>query len=159
MTLAGFRIDDRLFHGQVVENWIDWLRPGLVVVANARVVGDPITRELWEAAMPSGVTLEVLPVEAAAAAIARAAGRVLLIVESPADALVLVEAGVRPEAITVGGLHHAGGKEKLLEFVWVDEADRAALRRLAAAGIALVAQDVPGRHPRDLRPLLEGAPR
>ena len=159
MTLAGFRIDDRLLHGQVVETWIDELRPRHVVVANARVVGDRITRELWEAAMPSGVTLEVVLVEAAPAAVVGAEGRVLLIVESPADALVLVEAGVQPEAITVGGLHHAGGKEKLLEFVWVDAAERAALRRLAAAGIALVAQDVPRRHPRDLGALLEDAPR
>jgi mannose/fructose/N-acetylgalactosamine-specific phosphotransferase system component IIB len=156
MTLVGFRIDDRLMHGQVVENWVGELRPDLVLVANARAAADPLTRALYAAALPPGVALEVVPVEDATAAAAAGAARVLLIVGSPADALRLVEAGLRPAVVTVGGLHHVAGKERLLDFVYVDEEDREALRRLAARGLPLAAQDVPRRQPRDLAALLGG---
>jgi mannose/fructose/N-acetylgalactosamine-specific phosphotransferase system component IIB len=157
MSLVGFRIDDRLLHGQVIENWIESLRPELVVVANAGAAGDPLIRRLYAAAMPPGIGLEVAPIAGAAAIASRAAERVLLIVGSPADALAVIEAGVRPEAITVGGLHHAGGKTRLLDFVYVDEGDREALQSLVALGLKLIAQDVPRHRPRDLAPLVASA--
>jgi mannose/fructose/N-acetylgalactosamine-specific phosphotransferase system component IIB len=84
---------------------------------------------------------------------------VLLIVDSPADALALVEAGLEPLTITVGGLHHKNGKERLLDYVYVDDGDRTALRQLADRGIAVVAQDVPRHGARDLKPLLSGVAR
>ncbi len=158
MTLVGFRIDDRLLHGQVVENWIEALRPDVIVVASDRVAGDAFTRELYAAALPPGIRLVVAPIPAAAAAARDSTERVLLITGSAGDALALVGAGVAVSAVTVGGVHHAGGKERILDFVYLDDDDREALRRLHAAGIALVAQDVPRRRPADLAPLLGLAP-
>jgi mannose/fructose/N-acetylgalactosamine-specific phosphotransferase system component IIB len=158
MTPIDCRLDDRLLHGQVVENWIEILRPDLILVANDRVAGDPFTRELYAAALPPAVALAVEPLACAAARLRAAAGRVLLIAGSAADALALVREGIGVDRIVVGGLHHAPGKERVLDFVYLDAADRAALRALAAAGIALVAQDVPSRRPTDLTPLLGPAP-
>lgn len=157
MTLVGFRIDDRLLHGQVVENWIERLRPDLIIVASDRAAADPLTRELQAAAMPPRVGLEVVALDGAPAAAARGRGRVFVIAGSPADALVLVESGLRPPEIVVGGLHHEGGKERLLDFVYVDENDRAHLRRILELGLKLVAQDVPQHRARDLAPLLADA--
>ena len=157
MALVGFRIDDRLLHGQVVENWIEALRPRRVLVANDAAAADPILPELYRAALPPGVTIELQPLAAAAAAIRAASEPLLVLVGSPADALALVEDGVELERMVVGGLHHGPGREKLLEFVYIGAADRAALRALQARGIALLAQDVPRRHPIDLAPLLAGA--
>jgi mannose/fructose/N-acetylgalactosamine-specific phosphotransferase system component IIB len=154
MTPIAFRIDDRLMHGQVVENWIEALRPGLVVVANDRAAADPFTRELYAAALPPGVLLAVEPLARAAARVRAFSGRVFVIAGAAADALALVAGGIAVTEITVGGIHHAAGKERVLEFVYLDAADRAALRELVAARIALVAQDVPSRRPVDLAPLL-----
>jgi mannose/fructose/N-acetylgalactosamine-specific phosphotransferase system component IIB len=153
MALVGFRIDDRLLHGQVVENWIEELRPDRLVVADDRAAADPLTRQLYEAAIPGGIDLVVVPVAAARAAVSGFAGRVFLIVGSAAEALTLVEAGIAAAEITVGGLHTEGGRE-LVNFIYADDRDREALRRLAAAGVTLIAQDVPRRRRQDLALLL-----
>ena len=157
MALVGFRIDDRLLHGQVVENWIEALRPRRVVVANDAAASDPILPELYRAALPPGVAVELRSLVEAPAAIRAAQDPLLVLVGSPADALALVMNGVLVERIVVGGLHHAPGREKLLEFVYLGAPDRAALVELSERGVALVAQDVPRRHPIDMGPLLAGA--
>jgi len=157
MAVVGFRIDDRLLHGQVVENWIEALRPRRVLVVNDTAAGDPILPELYHSALPPNVAVELRTVADAPAAIAAARDPLLVLVGSPADALALVDHGVALERIVVGGLHHAPGRDRLLEFVYLGAADRQALAELAARGIALVAQDVPRRHPIDLGPLLAGA--
>jgi mannose/fructose/N-acetylgalactosamine-specific phosphotransferase system component IIB len=157
MTLVGFRIDDRLLHGQVVENWIEALHPRRILVANDAAAKDPILAELYLASLPPGVEIHVVPIHGAAALLRSAREPILLLVASPADALALVEDGIELERIQVGGLHHGPGREQLLEFVYVGAEDRAALLALLARGIALVAQDVPRRHPIDLGPLLKSA--
>ena len=157
MTRVDFRLDDRLLHGQVVENWIEALHPDLVLVASDLAAADDFTRELYAAALPPAVALAVEPLAQAAARVRAASGRVLVIAGSAADALALVRDGIAVARITVGGVHHASGKERVLEFVYLDAADRTALRALQAAGIALIAQDVPSRRPTDLAPLLGAA--
>jgi mannose/fructose/N-acetylgalactosamine-specific phosphotransferase system component IIB len=157
MGVVGFRIDDRLLHGQVVENWLEVLRPKRVVVVSDGAFADALLLELYRAALPPGVNVEVLPVAGAAARIAALAREpVLLLAGSPADALALVEDGVQVASIIVGGLHHAPGRERVLDFVYLSAADRAALAALRARGVALVAQDVPCRTAVDLSPLLAG---
>ncbi len=155
MSLVGFRIDDRLLHGQVVENWIEALRPGLIVVANDRAAADAFTQELYAAALPPGVRLIVAPLPAAWAAAREFGGRVFMIAATPADALALVELGLDTDTITIGGLHHASGKERVLDYVYLDGTDRDHLRRLSGRGMVLVAQDVPKRRAIDLAPLLD----
>ena len=158
MTRVDFRLDDRLLHGQVVENWIEALHPDLVLVASDLAAADDFTRELYAAALPPAVALAVEPLAQAAARVRAASGRVLVIAGSAADALALVRDGIGVTRIVVGGIHHAAGKDRLLDFVYLDAADRTALRALAAAGVALIAQDVPSRRPTDLVPLLGAAP-
>jgi mannose/fructose/N-acetylgalactosamine-specific phosphotransferase system component IIB len=154
MPLVGFRIDDRLLHGQVVENWVEALRPRRILVANDAAARDGLLAELYQASLPPGTAVEVLPVAGAAAVIGAARDTVLVLVGSPRDALGLVEAGVAPGEIVVGGLHHGPGRKKLLEFVYIGDGDREALQALQARGIPLVAQDVPRHPPIDLGPLL-----
>ncbi len=158
MNRVDFRLDDRLLHGQVVENWIEALHPDLVLVASDLAAADDFTRELYAAALPPAVALAVEPLAQAAARVRAASGRVLVIAGSAADALALVRDGIGVTCIVVGGIHHAAGKDRILDFVYLDAADRTALRALAAAGIALIAQDVPSRRPTDLAPLLGAAP-
>ncbi len=159
MALAGFRIDDRLLHGQVVENWLEVLHPKRVVVVSDSAFEDPILLELYRAALPSGVGVDVLPIAGAAARVAALAREpVLVLTASPADALALVEDGLEVETVNVGGLHHAPGRVRLLDFVYLGAADRTALAALRARGVALVAQDVPRRAAVDLGSLLDREP-
>lgn len=158
MVLAGFRIDDRLLHGQVVENWLQELRPARVVVASDRAAGDPLVCELFQAAMPGDVELVVSALAGAPAAVAGSPGPVYLIVGSAMDALTLSrDSGIPARTIVVGGLHEEGGRQ-LTDFVFASCGELSALASLARDGATLIAQDVPRRRPVDLTNLLGPLP-
>lgn len=158
MDLLGFRIDDRLLHGQVIENWLAELRPARVVVASDRAARDPMVCHLYKLAMPGEVELVVLPVAEAAAAVSGSPGPVYLIVGSAVDALTLVRHGGIPVGtVVVGGLHAEGGRE-LADYVFASPEDLAALESLARDGATMIAQDVPRRRPVDLTILLAASP-
>jgi mannose/fructose/N-acetylgalactosamine-specific phosphotransferase system component IIB len=51
-------------------------------------------------------------------------------------------------------MHHAAGKRELLPYVFVDDADIAAMKEIMAKGTKLEARDVPQAQPQDLAVLL-----
>ncbi len=155
MSWALHRIDDRLIHGQVVVAWGARLSPARIWVVDDEVAHTDWERQVYEDAAP-GIAVRVVDVAEAAAAWeaeASAPGAAFLIVRDLVTARRLVEAGAHPMSFNVGGLHYAPGKSKLNEFVYLDDADRAAARALLARGVALDAQDVPATRPQSLAAL------
>ncbi len=149
------RIDDRLIHGQVLVAWGARLDPARIWVADDEVARSDWERQVYEDAAP-GIAVRVVSVGEAAAAWAdeaAAPGAAFLLVRDLPTALRLVEAGAGVTAFNVGGLHYSPGKTKLSEYVYLDDADRAAARALLARGVALDAQDVPASRPQPLAAL------
>ncbi len=139
------RIDDRLIHGQVLVAWGQRMDPARMWVVDDAVAASEWERQLFMESAP-GFEVRVLSVAEAAAAWseeASAKGGAFLLVRDLATASRLVADGARPEAFNLGGLHYAPGKLKVNEYVYLDDADRAAARELLAAGVALEVQDVP----------------
>jgi mannose/fructose/N-acetylgalactosamine-specific phosphotransferase system component IIB len=152
MSWALHRIDDRLIHGQVLVAWGARLDPARIWVVDDGVAASPWERDLFREAAP-GIDVRVASVAEAAAAHAeeRAAPRAaFLLVRDLDTARRLVEAGARIEEWNVGGLHYAPGKEKVNDYVYLDEHDRESAKALLAAGARLVVQDVPATRPQAL---------
>ena len=145
MSWALVRVDDRLIHGQVVVAWGHRLRPARIWVVDDAAAADAWERDLFASAAP-GVDVRVITVAEAAAgwaAEAAARGAAFLLVRSLREALALVEAGATIPTLNLGGLHYAPGKDKVNEYVYLGEDDRAAARALLARGVTLEVQDVP----------------
>ena len=70
----------------------------------------------------------------------------------------LVDAG-GVSAINLGGIHHRTGRTQRLRYVFLNEDEETALRDLAARGVAVTAQDVPGARPIPLDDILSGVAR
>lgn len=156
MSLALVRIDDRLVHGQVVLAWGQTLRAARLLVLDDKAAASPWERDLLSAAA-SELAVEVRPLSEAAAAVAAEASRpgaTILLLRSPGDALAAIDNGAALPEINLGGLHYAPGKERVLDFLYLDQTDRRVLRELAARGVKLVAQDVPSSRPLEARSLL-----
>jgi mannose/fructose/N-acetylgalactosamine-specific phosphotransferase system component IIB len=155
MSWVLHRIDDRLIHGQVLVAWGARLSPARIWLVDDEVARSDWERQVYEEAAPGiGVTVASVGDAAAAWAAEQAApGAAFLLVRSLATALRLVEAGAGVRTFNVGGLHYAPGKAKLNEYVYLDDADRAAARSLLARGVALEAQDVPASRPQPLAAL------
>jgi len=145
VSWALHRIDDRLIHGQVLVAWGARLNPSRIYVVDDGVAASAWERELFKEAAP-GIEVHVAGVAEAAAVHAEEAAApraAFLLVRDLDTARRLVEAGARVEEWNVGGLHYAPGKEKVNEYVYLDDADRRIARDLIARGVRLEAQDVP----------------
>lgn len=155
MTWLLHRVDDRLIHGQVVIAWGHHLHPRRLWVVDAAAAADAWERDLLRSAAPD---LDVRVVDVASAADAwgeeaTAEGGAILLVRDLAGALALVEAGAEIPSFNLGGLHYAPGKTRVNDYVFLDDADRAAARALLARGVGLVVQDVPASRSQPLTAL------
>jgi mannose/fructose/N-acetylgalactosamine-specific phosphotransferase system component IIB len=155
MTWLTQRVDDRLIHGQVVIAWGERLHPERIVIADDAAAANDWERDLLASAAP-GIDVRVLSVADAAAehgAESQRAGGAFLLMRGLGTALALVERGARIPVLTLGGLHYAAGKDKISEYVYLDEDDRHAARTLLARGVRLEVQDVPASRPQPLQSL------
>ncbi len=158
MKLVLTRIDDRLLHAQVALGWVGALSPDVVIVADDKLSADGRQVPLLRMSLPAEVELLVAGVEESAGLLKEdvaGARKCILVLRTPADAVRLVEAGVKVAAVNVGGMHFAEGKARLLPYVFVDGNDAKALRWLASRNVELTAQDVPGNPSYDVVKLLE----
>jgi PTS system mannose-specific IIB component/fructoselysine and glucoselysine-specific PTS system IIB component len=139
------RIDDRLIHGQVLVAWGQRLDPARIWVVDDGVAASDWERELFREAAP-GIDVRVASVADAALAYAAesaASGGAFLLVRDLHTARRLAESVLGAREWNVGGLHYAPGKEKVNDYVYLDEADRADARVLLGMGATLSVQDVP----------------
>jgi mannose/fructose/N-acetylgalactosamine-specific phosphotransferase system component IIB len=150
MNLVLARIDDRFIHGQVTVGWGQRLRPDLIILVNDEIAADPWQARIYASTVPPDVSVRVLSVADAAAALRNADQelsdyeRVFLLTGGPSDMHALVTMGVGMERINVGGMHFASGKQEMLPSVYVDRDDLAVFRTLLRRGVRLAAQAVPG---------------
>ena len=149
MSWALHRIDDRLIHGQVLVAWGARLDPARIWVVDDGVAASEWERELFREAAP-GIEVRVASVAEAAAAHAgeaEAPRAAFLLVRDLDTARRLAEAGARVAEWNVGGLHYAPGKEKVNDYVYLNERDRESAKALLAGGARLIVQDVPASRP------------
>ncbi len=140
------RIDDRLIHAQVVIGWGTALQPDRIVVADDRVAGSELERSLYMAAPPPEIKVSILSIEETVKQLAGGVfdkEKIFLLVSHPESILRLMDLGLEVDAVNVGGLHYAEGKEKVLDDVYLDAAERNALRELVKRGITLEARSLP----------------
>jgi mannose/fructose/N-acetylgalactosamine-specific phosphotransferase system component IIB len=154
------RVDDRLIHGQVAFGWAGSLCPTWIAIVSDALRQDSDRAALYLLAAPEGVRAVVLSVAEALdpallATIERE--RAFVLFQGPEEALRLREGGFPLAELNIGGLHFSEGRRPVLPFVYLDESDRACLRRLAVLGVRLVAQDLPTNPSQRLEPLLDVA--
>jgi mannose/fructose/N-acetylgalactosamine-specific phosphotransferase system component IIB len=149
MSLALARVDDRLVHGQVVLAWAGTLKASRLLVADDSAAAAAWERQLLTASA-GDLEVDVFPVaETGARLLAERArsGAAILLFRSPSAALAAVEAGAALEELNLGGLHHAPGREPVLDYLYLNQNDRQALRRLEEHGVRLSARDLPSSRP------------
>lgn len=149
MSVALVRVDDRLLHGQVLVAWGNALAVDRYLLVDDALAGSAFERTLVESC-GGDVPVEIATMAEAAPRFLVAARRpdtTIVLVRGLPQALALVQAvraaGGAIERVNLGGAHHATGKERVHDYVYVDAADRAALAALQAMGVRVSVQDVP----------------
>ena len=150
MSVALFRIDDRLIHGQVVVGWGQPLDVSFIVLVDDEVRGSEWEQDLYRMGVPPQIDVVFASVEEAAQRLPawEAEARVgILLVGDIETAAALVAKSDRVKRLNVGGVHHRAGRTERLRFVYLSDDEAARLKGLAAAGVEVTAQDVPTARP------------
>ena len=139
------RIDNRLIHGQVATQWSVTLGANLILVANDKVAKDKMRQGLMDMAAPAGAQTRYFTIQKTIDVIHKAAPRqkIFIIVETPEDALKLVEGGVPIKVLNIGNMHMAEGKRQVATTVAVNDEDVATFKKLEDKGVKLEIQRVP----------------
>ena len=158
MSVALVRVDDRLLHGQVLLAW------GCALAADRYlVIDDALAASPFESALVQScggdADVAIVPMAEGARRIADEDGKsgaAVVLVRGLPEALALAravrDAGGRLEHVNLGGMHHAPGKERVHDFVYLGPEDRVALAALRELSVRVVVQDVPASTPFDAPP-------
>jgi PTS system mannose-specific IIB component/fructoselysine and glucoselysine-specific PTS system IIB component len=146
VTLALYRVDDRLIHGQVVVGWGQPLDCSFIVLVDDEVSGSDWEQDLYRMGVPPTIEVIFASVEQAAAHLAdwEADARVgILLVGDVDTAVALANRAPEVKKLNIGGVHHRAGRSERLRFVYLTDDEAAKLKQLAARGVDVTAQDVP----------------
>ncbi|HEU4829889.1 MAG TPA: PTS sugar transporter subunit IIB [Gemmatimonadales bacterium] len=147
MPLLLSRVDDRLIHGQVVLGWGRPLGLERIVLVDDDVAGNDWEQELYRMAVPAGIEVVFASVAGAASQLGawQSDRRRTALLTGTIEAMASLH-DADPDAmhrINLGGVHHQPGRTERLPYLYLSDAELAFLRRLAADGADIVAQDVP----------------
>lgn len=150
MSVVLFRVDERLIHGQVVVGWGRRLRVGWIVVVDDRLAAAEQEQEIYRTGVPEGIETSFWSEDVAVERVAEVIEgdeNAIVLTESLATMGRLVDAGVPIEEVNVGGIHARPGREEFLRYVHLSPSEVEIVRALEAAGVRVVALDVPGGEP------------
>jgi mannose/fructose/N-acetylgalactosamine-specific phosphotransferase system component IIB len=146
MTIALFRVDDRLIHGQVVVGWGEPLHVDFIVLVDDTVRASEWEQDLYRMGVPPHIEVVFASTAEAAERIPEweADPRVGILLVGDIDTIATLCANNhRVKQVNIGGIHHQPGRSERLRYVYLTDAEVAKLRQLAANGIEITAQDVP----------------
>jgi mannose/fructose/N-acetylgalactosamine-specific phosphotransferase system component IIB len=150
MSIALYRLDDRLIHGQVVVGWGKPLNVGFIVLVDDAVRSSEWEQELYRMGVPPEIEVVFASTEEALQRLPEWEGdpRVAILVVGNIDTLAALTANShRVPRVNVGGVHHRPGRSERLRYVYLTDAEAAQLKTLAARGVRVTAQDVPTAAP------------
>ena len=147
MSVALFRIDDRLIHGQVVVGWGQPLGVAFIVLVDDEARASEWEQEPYRMGVPPQVAVTFASVDEAAHQLpawsADARKGIVLTGDVETMARLARAAHGAVPAINVGGVHYREGRKERLRYVYLTDDEAGALRAMAQAGVDVSAQDVP----------------
>ena len=131
------RIDDRLIHGQVMTQWIQYTEAHEVLIIDDGVAKDSFLQMVMKSSVPGKISLKVLSVKDAIGYLNEDGKheKIIILVKTPVVLDELSDAGVRLKSINVGGIGAKAGRKPMFKNISVSEEEKEAFRNLLNKGI------------------------
>ena len=146
MSIALYRVDDRLIHGQVVVGWGQPLDVRFIVLVDDEVRASEWEQDLYRMGVPPNIEVVFASVEEALRALPdwETQSRVGILLTGDIETMNALAAGSgRLRKVNIGGVHHRPGRSERLRYVYLTDEEARTLRALAGLGVEVSAQDVP----------------
>ena len=150
MPKLWIRVDNRLIHGQIVENWLPYLNAGHILVANDQLAHDELQQEIIGLAVPKGVRLLFSTVgkvlETLNANWWQGDGRSFLVMfDCCSDARKALQSGLQVKTLNIGNIHYGQGKQQICDHIALSREDIECLRFFEEKGVHLDFRCLPNR--------------
>ena len=146
MKVAALRIDSRLIHGQVAGAWVSYVAPQTLIAASDSAANDELRKTLLLQVGPASARTNVLDIAKTIRVYFNPEYkdmRTMIVVESPMDALKLLEAGETVDEVNVGGVTFKPGMTLITEAVSVNDEHVEAYKAINDLGVTMTLQQVP----------------
>ena len=140
------RIDQRLIHGLVVNQWAPALQVKRFMVVDDVLCNDDDIKASMRRAKPAGTGVSVISTETAITNFKAGkydGQRVLVLVKEPETLIKLMEGGVEIPKVDLGIMFNEDGREAVTKFIALNDKERADLQTIKDKGIPVVIQYVP----------------
>ena len=158
MDIKLLRIDSRLVHGQVANNWAGTLGAEAILAVSDGAANDELRKTLMLQTGGGKVKVHVLGVEKAGRVYKNPkydSMKAVIVVETPADVVRLLDLGVKVDEVNVGGMTFKQGTKALSQAVYISDEDAKAFQEIDKRGITQYIQQVPSTGRSDLMEALK----
>ena len=146
MSLVLARIDQRLIHGLVVNQWAPALQVKRFMVVDDVLCNNDDIKASMRMAKPAGTGISVISTETAITNFKAGkydGQRVLILVKEPETLIKLMEGGVEIPKVDLGIMFNEDGREAVTKFIALNDKERADLQTIKDKGVPVVIQYVP----------------
>lgn len=154
------RVDSRLLHGQVATAWTKSVKPDRIIVVSDSIAHNELRKKMIQEAAPPGVKANVIPLSKMVQVNhdPRFDGsRVMLLFESPQEALTAIQAGVEIKELNIGSMAYSQGKVVVNKALSLDESDVMAFEELKREGVSFDIRKVPADSKENMDDILRKA--
>ena len=146
MPIAVARIDQRMIHGIVVNQWFAHVQPKRYMVVDDLVSQDEVQKAAMRLSKPTGTGMSIIDTEKAIHNFKNGNydnQKVFLIVKQPETLIKFLEAGIEIPRVDLGIMFDADGKEKISKFISLTEQEKKDLERIQNLGVPVYIKYVP----------------
>lgn len=145
MSIALYRIDDRLVHGQVMTAWVRIFNITKIIVVDDATAKNTFLCDVMKMAVPSGCNVQILTIEQAVPVI-QASGadeKAIVLVKAPAALRALLDKGIAIKEINVGNVGAGPGRKAVMRSTQLTKDEFDTLVGMSAQGIHIYFQMLP----------------
>ena len=140
------RIDQRLIHGLVVNQWAPALQVKRFMFVDDVLCNNDDIKASMRMAKPAGTGVSVISTETAITNFKAGkydGQRVLVLVKEPETLIKLMEGGVEIPKVDLGIMFNEDGREAVTKFIALNDHERADRQTITDQGVPVVIQYVP----------------
>ena len=133
------RLDERLVHGQIINNWCTSEDITEIIVINKEVANNEMRKTIIEMSVPEGINILFCDVSQALEIYEEECKfeRLMLVFGNPFEILEFIEKGGKLTDLNIGGMSFRKDRKKLSTAVYVSSEELEILKKIAAKNIRL----------------------
>lgn len=146
MTVVLARIDQRLIHGLIVNQWAQYLKIKRFMVIDDVISKNETIKNSMRLSKPAGTGMSIIDTQKTITNFLAGkydSQRVFVLVKEPETIIKLVDAGISIPKINLGIIFNEDGRKPVTKFVALNDKEKNDLQILNNKGIPITIQYVP----------------